>query len=355
MLNGELEKLVEEIQAIDKQALEMAGLVLKNPVLRRSLAPQGEALRERLLVIADALKGMDPNVYQEWTDAISESILDLNFVETDLDIVSLRLGEMIKAERLRDQEKGNQYETSFPLPNGIKNFTRTLKSDLISFQTKMSLEEIGSFYRDALGKQGLTEHGLVTSMSEEHLSLAFLGLPDDRMALVQAVDLGYKTDQDLRYVSLRTEKGPPTISEDLSSFEEGKRIRLIEEHKETFTFIYAEVVGTGDLLMAGTRAGEGPRKFLDRDSFGYWVSVSSDQKENVLIALIEIIYGKEALKNPELFAMMAGEGMGQDAEARDRLLLRHLHKAYKGNPSDVQDFVKLLEAKGIDHQFHAEV
>lgn len=255
-MSAELQKIVEEIQTIDKHAFEMALLVLKNPVLRHSLASQATAMSERLKVIADALKNMDPKIYQEKVDPISESLLDLIFVAKDLDIVSLRLGEMIEGEKSRDLEKENQQETSFPLPDGIKNFTRTLKSDLVSFQTNMSLEEIGNFYRDAFGKQGLTEHGLVTSMSEEHLSLAFLGLPDDRMALVQAIDLGYKTEQDLRYVSLRTEKAPPTISDDSPSFEEGKRIRLVEERKETFTYIYVEVVGTGDLLMAGTRAGK---------------------------------------------------------------------------------------------------
>jgi hypothetical protein len=352
MLSGELEKLLEEIQTIDKQALEMAELVLENPVLRHSLAPQGAALRARLLVIADALKSTDPNLYRQWTEKISESILDLNFVERDLDSVSLRLGRRIGGRELRRQKSNNQPRTFFPLPEGIRNFTQTLKSDLISFQTDLSLEEIAKFYRKAFGQQGLTEHGLVTSMSEEHLSLAFLGLPDERMALVQAIDLGHKTEQDLRYISLRTEKGPPTISDDSPSFEEGKRIRLVEERKETFTYIYAEVVGTGDLLLAGTRAGEAPRQYLDRDSFGYWVTVSCDQKENVLKALIENIDGKEAFKNPELLAI---KGNDQDVEARDRLLLHYLNKAYKGNPRAVQDFVELLKAKGIDHQFHLEV
>ena len=102
----------------------------------------------------------------------------------------------------------SRFETSFPLPEDIQNFSRVLKSDMISFQTSLSLEEITEFYREVFRMQGLIEDGLVTSMSKEHISLAFSGLPDERMIVVQAVDLGYKTDQDLRHVSLRTEKGP---------------------------------------------------------------------------------------------------------------------------------------------------
>ncbi len=246
--------------------------------------------------------------------------------------------------------------TSFPLPEGVKNLTRALKSDLISFQTDMSLEAIGSFYRDAFSQQGLVEYGLVASTSEEHLSLTFLGLPGERMALVQAVDLGYKTQQDQRYVSLRTAQAPSSApAEDSASFEEGKRIQLVKDLRETCTYIYAEVAGTGDLLMAGTRAGETPRRLLDRDSFGYWVTVGCEEKEKVLKALIEKIYGRESLQTPEFLALMSKEGDRQDVETRDRLLLGHLGKLYRNNPLAIQDFVTLLKANGIDHQFHTEI
>ena len=352
-MNAELEKLVEEIRTIDKRAWEMAALVLKNPVLRKSLAPQAAALGERLLVVADALKTMEPNRYEEWGEQISESVLDLQFVEQPMDIVSLRLGRGMGEKKSGDQKNGNQHETSFPIPNGVKNFTRTLKSDLVSFQTDLSLKEIAQFYRESFAKRGCTEYGLITSTSKEHLSLAFLGLPQERMAVVQAIDLGYKTHQDQRYVSLWTEEAPPPLPMDSSS-EEGKRIQLVEDLRETCTYIYVEVIGTGDLLMAGTRAGEAPRKTLDRDSLGYWVTVSCDQKEKVLHALVEKIYGPEAWKNPELLAMPAGEGNNQEVEARDRLLLRCMERLYKGNVSAIQEFVELLKANGIDHQFQME-
>jgi hypothetical protein len=339
-VNTDIEKFVEEIQNIDKQAFKMAVLVLKNPVLRHSLTNQATVICDRLQIIADALKSIDPKAYQEWSDQISESILDLSFVETELDIVSLRLGQVIEKERLRDQKNETHHNTFFPLPENIKNFTKTLKSDLISFQTNMSLEEIGKFYRDSLTQQGLIEHGLVTNMSEEHLSLVFLGLFDDRIAVVQAIDLGYCTDQDLRHVSLRTEKRPSHIPSDSQQSEEGKRIKLVEEQKETFTYIYVEVIGTGDLLMAGTRAGEAPRKFFNRDHLGYWILVAHGQKERVLKGLIEKIYGKDAFMNPEFLTVLEKKGDFQDDETRDRFLLRHIEKLYKGNPLAVQDFME---------------
>jgi hypothetical protein len=174
------------------------------------------------------------------------------------------------------------------------------------------------------------------------------------MAVVQAIDLGYKTEQDLRYVSLWTEKAPLTVSLDSQSSLEGKRIHLVEDRKETFTYIYAEVIGTGDLLMAGSRAGEAPRKFLGRDSYGYWILVSREQRELLLKVLIEKIYGEGEYKNPEFVAIFEGKGGFQENETRDYFLLRLIEKLYKGNPFAVEEFMGLLKTNGINYEFHTD-
>jgi len=225
---------------------------------------------------------------------------------------------------------------------------------LISFQTSFSLGEITKFYREAFRIQGLIEDGLVTSVSKEHISLAFLGLPDERMVVVQAIDLGYKTDQDLRHVSLWTEKGPSLNGSDIENIQVGKRIQLVEDRKETFTYIYVEIIGTGDLLMAASVAGKAPRKYLDRDSLGYWLSVSCDQKGRVVKALVEKLYRKDAPATPEIQAIFEGKGDLQDSETLDNLLLHFMEKLYKGNPLAVQEFIELLKANGIDYHFHTE-
>lgn len=102
-------------------------------MLRNSLAPQAAAMGERLLVIGDTLKAMDPNIYQQWAEKISESILDLNFVERDLDIVSLRLSRMIGEKELRKQKSKDQPQTFSPFRGHKKLYPNIkIRSDQFS-------------------------------------------------------------------------------------------------------------------------------------------------------------------------------------------------------------------------------
>ncbi|MFH0871536.1 MAG: hypothetical protein V1878_03480 [bacterium] len=213
-LNGEireesgiiLQEMVEEIEAIGKQAFDMAMSVVKNPACRAGLADQANLLSERLNHLAEELEKHHPTTYQERSDQISESILDLDFVKADMDIVSLRLGHFIEVENIRNQSKEHEYGTSFPLPEDVRNFSKALKSDLTQFQTGLSLEEIGEYYRQAFAKLGFIEYGLLTNITREYVGLVFVKPPQEKAVVIQAVDLGYGTDRDLRHVSLRTEE-----------------------------------------------------------------------------------------------------------------------------------------------------
>jgi len=200
------QELIAELEAIDSQAFAMALSVFKNPELRSELAEKASLLSHRLNFIFEELKRKDLKAYLERSEIISEATLDLNFVEMDIDAVSLRLGTVIETEKLKQKRVKIEYEIVYPLPEDGRNISRTLKSDLVQFQTGMDLKKIADFYRQAFTKMGLVEYTLLTQMTKEYVGLMFVDIPREKAVTVQAIDLGYSSDQDLRHVSLRSEE-----------------------------------------------------------------------------------------------------------------------------------------------------
>lgn len=95
------EKLVQEILSIDRKVEDMAGSVLKDPSLRNQFGTESEILDDRLMYLADELKKIDPAVYRSVTEQISESLLDLDFVRMETDMISLRLGQVMEQQRVK--------------------------------------------------------------------------------------------------------------------------------------------------------------------------------------------------------------------------------------------------------------
>jgi hypothetical protein len=97
---------------------------------------------------------------------------------------------------------GSGYDTKFPLPSSVVNFTDTGKGS-INFQTKMSLKDTVQFYREALQKQGLKERPENTAITDQTFSLVFDGDPSGQAVVVQGVDLGNGlTNVNIRYEKL---------------------------------------------------------------------------------------------------------------------------------------------------------
>lgn len=105
------EKLIQELNAIDRNAEEMAESVLKNPLLRKGLEKKSEILEERLLYLAEELERIDPAAYKMTADQVSEALLDLAFVQMDTESVSLRLGQVVEQQRLEDRDKAKDVLT----------------------------------------------------------------------------------------------------------------------------------------------------------------------------------------------------------------------------------------------------
>jgi hypothetical protein len=101
-----------------------------------------------------------------------------------------------------------KFDTTYPLPDDVRNFVKPLKGTQINFQTSLSLEQIATFYHHAFAKQGVTERKTLTTLSQEFISLVFEGISEDSIIVLQSVDLAYSSNQDLRNVNLRTDKDP---------------------------------------------------------------------------------------------------------------------------------------------------
>jgi hypothetical protein len=96
------------------------------------------------------------------------------------------------------QEGKADYDTVFPLPDDVQNFTGEGGEDPVNFQTNLGLEEVVEFYRQAFAKKGLTEYEVLTSIEDEGFSMVFTGWPNGLELVIQGVDLGESTNVNIR-------------------------------------------------------------------------------------------------------------------------------------------------------------
>jgi len=96
-------------------------------------------------------------------------------------------------------EQSDNYDTEFPLPDDLQNFT-SLGEGKINFQTNMSLQEVVDFYLQTFTAQGLTEEKILTSITDTTFSMVFKGSPNGKDLVIQGVDLGSgTTNVNIRY------------------------------------------------------------------------------------------------------------------------------------------------------------
>ncbi|MFW9908268.1 MAG: hypothetical protein ACFFEF_06815 [Candidatus Thorarchaeota archaeon] len=83
-------------------------------------------------------------------------------------------------------------------------------------------------------------------------------------------------------------------------------VKLVELRGRTSIFIDAEIDKDGDLVMSGQDLGEAPMKFWGDSDYEYWVHVPSNQKDRVILALLEKLY-KDDVKAFSKFRDLLGE------------------------------------------------
>lgn len=92
-----------------------------------------------------------------------------------------------------------------------------------------------------------------------------------------------------------------------------KRIQLYEQRGETSRYIDAAITENGDLLVSGQDVGKAPQEWWGDADYEFWVAVPGEHKDDVLLALIERLYG--------------------------------------GNPSAVDEFRDFVKSRGIQSEF----
>jgi hypothetical protein len=91
------------------------------------------------------------------------------------------------------------YDTEFPLPSDVSNFTSTGNGG-INFQTKMSLKDAIAFYREAFTKAGYKERQINTAITDTTFSMVFDGHASGKAIVIQGVDLGgVSTNVNIRF------------------------------------------------------------------------------------------------------------------------------------------------------------
>jgi hypothetical protein len=103
------------------------------------------------------------------------------------------------AESESDTQEGKtDYDTVFPLPDDVQNFTGEGGEGQVNFQTDLSLVEVVEFYRQAFAEKGLTEYEILTSVEDQSFSMVFTGWPNSLELVIQGVDLVESTNVNIR-------------------------------------------------------------------------------------------------------------------------------------------------------------
>lgn len=69
------------------------------------------------------------------------------------------------------------------------------------------------------------------------------------------------------------------------------KVKLFEDRGSTSRFVYAEILDTGDLVISAQDVGEAPEWFFGDSDYEWWVYVKANDKDWVLLSLIERVFG----------------------------------------------------------------
>lgn len=101
------------------------------------------------------------------------------------------------------QPTKGKFDTVFPLPASVKNFTGTGGEGSVNFQTDMNLKDTIAFYKKAFADMGLKERTVNSVVSDSTFSFVFDGYKNGKAIVIQGVALGANsTNVNIRFESL---------------------------------------------------------------------------------------------------------------------------------------------------------
>jgi len=161
------------------------------------------------------------------------------------------------------KESPTGYDTVFPLPDDVQNFTGGGGEEMVNFQTSLSMDEAIAFYRDALAEEGLAEYEVLTEISDDGFSMVFTGWLSGEELVIQGVDFGDDVNVNIRLEevvdSAATTPPDTTTGEELRSDYGGFACQMIPNYvvEEAFGFASMEApdadseIGPAILLIGG--------------------------------------------------------------------------------------------------------
>jgi hypothetical protein len=69
-----------------------------------------------------------------------------------------------------------------------------------------------------------------------------------------------------------------------------QRVSLYRQQGETTIHIEARITETGAVEVSGQDVGKAPQELWGDDDYEYWVTVAPEQKDRLLLALLEALY-----------------------------------------------------------------
>ena len=70
------------------------------------------------------------------------------------------------------------------------------------------------------------------------------------------------------------------------------KIQICEDRGSTSTFIDVDILPNGDFQLSGQDVGQAPKESFGDSDYEYWVTVSSEHKDRLLLALVdELLHG----------------------------------------------------------------
>ena len=90
------------------------------------------------------------------------------------------------------------------------------------------------------------------------------------------------------------------------------KVQLVEERGDTSIFIDAKIDDDGNLVISGQDIGDAPKEFWGDSDYEYWVVVPPDQKDQVLLALLETLYKDDTQVVSKFRSLLSEKGIPSD-------------------------------------------
>jgi hypothetical protein len=93
------------------------------------------------------------------------------------------------------------------------------------------------------------------------------------------------------------------------------KVILVQVKGPTSIYIDVEITEEGDLLFSGQDIGETPKEFFGDSDYEYWLRVKAEDKDELLLALIEKFYSGNTRVISQLREYLNARGIASEFDS----------------------------------------